>query len=165
MHSREKSKNTTTWPEVWCHSTGSGGDLQFSSLWYPMCQGFLPLFCVRLDLCDTRCGISHGQSQPVSSTEALTIGVRASLMDTLVLTDMDVLVQDTVWGQRQEKVQWQCDMKLGRAAVFGDTSLFIQASGLSFCHWYQLCILLLLFATCRYKYHVFMTCKIALSYW
>lgn len=35
-------------------------------MWYPVCQGFLPLFCVRLDLCDSRLGISHGQSQPGS---------------------------------------------------------------------------------------------------
>lgn len=71
-YSREKSKNTTTiaWGLVSQH-TESGGDLQITSTWYPVCQGFLPLFYFRFGLNDTTRGISRGQSQPVGSKEAL----------------------------------------------------------------------------------------------
>lgn len=113
----EQQHHHTAWGLVSQH-TESAGDLQFSSMWYPTCQGFLPLFYFRFDLCDTRSGISLGQSQPVRSKEALANAVTGPVWWIPLCWQTRVFSCRTL----REGKAGQCDMKLERAAVFEDTS-------------------------------------------
>lgn len=177
-------------PEVWFHST-LNPEVTFSYnqcdiLWYTVCQGFLPLFYLRFDLGDTWCRVMCCQSACSDKRNAGRHGPRASMTETLMLRNIVKFCAEQHWwekGRRMStgKMAWNWGGKIclsevrqygacsghsgHRMVAFKHTCFSLGLSSPAANISYAFVVVVVVIATWKYKYCVFVMGKIEFSYW